>query len=527
MKKIAKLLLCSILSFSMAMTSVVFASAEETQGLDVEKHTKQEIYNYIQQKNINLDFETQYSEESSTTQPYAPGKLTDETLNSALDTLNLMRYIAGLSEVKLSDKYNEYAQAGALVLAVNGTLSHQPSKPEGMSEELYSKGYTGCSKGNIAYSTYQDLNRVIVQGWMVDSSTSNRETVGHRRWILNPTMQATGFGQVGIYQTMYAHDYSTLSTDTVAWPAQMTPIEYYDKDSPWSLTIGKYISNPSDVTVKLICKNTGEEWNFSSDSSIDGYLYVNNDYYGEPGCIIFKPLGFSFTDGKVYNVTATGSFGTVSYDVEFFRLSYMSQTQKNIIFDADNGTANVVKTVNADEQLNYTPETPTKEGYTFVGWYKDTDDITTEYKSGDTYSQDTTYKAKWAHVDMLGAQGKVVVDDKSGIRFGTKIYDDGDEIIEKGTIIIPVSLIPEGESLTLDTPQIAKSVGKVNYEVNKEENYVTYLGTLVGIEKSQFDRPITASSYVIYKDKAGNQYKVYSPYKKGSTTVNTLLNSSN
>ena len=105
MKKISKLLLCSALSFSMTLTSVVFASAEETQGLDVEKHTKQEIYNYVQQKNMNLDFDTQYSEQPSTTQPYAPGKLTDETLNSALDTLNLMRYIAGISDVKLSNRF--------------------------------------------------------------------------------------------------------------------------------------------------------------------------------------------------------------------------------------------------------------------------------------------------------------------------------------------------------------------------------------------------------------------------------------
>ena len=525
MKKIIKLLISSILCFSMVMTSVVFVSAEEVQGLDVEKHTKQEIYNYIQQKNINLNLKSEYSEQPSTTQPYAPGKLNDETLNSALDTLNLMRYIAGLSEVKLSDKYNEYSQAGALVSAVNGKLSHYPDQPEGMSDELYNKGYTGCNKGNIAYSTYQDLNRVIVEGWMVDKSTSNRQTVGHRRWILNPTMQATGFGQVGIYQTMYAHDYSTLSTDKVAWPAQMTPIEYYDKDTPWSLTIGESISNPSDVTVKLTCKNTGEEWNFSSSDSAYGYLYVNNDRYGEEGCIIFKPYGFPLLDGSVYNVTATGSFGTVSYDVEFFRLSYMSQTPITVTFDADNGTANVVKTVGSDEQLDYTPETPTKEGYTFVGWYRDTDNITTEYKSGAKYVQDTTYKAKWAHVEMLGAQVKTIVDDKSGIRFGTKIYNDGDDIVEKGTIILPARLLPEGESLTLDTPQIAQSVGKVNYEVNEAENYVTYLGTLVNVERDKFDEPITASAYVIYKDKTGNEYIVYSPYKKGSTTINTLLNS--
>ena len=207
---------------------------------------------------------------------------------------------------------------------------------------------------------------------------------------------------------------------------------------------------------------------------------------------------------------------------------------RTITFDADNGTENIVKTVGKDEQLDYTPETPTKAGYTFVGWYKDTDDTTTEYKSGAAYTEDVTYTAKWAHVDMLGAQVRAVVstssvakaaDKESGIRFGTKIYNDGDEIVEKGTIILPARLLPDGESLTLDTPKIARSVAKVNYEVNESENYITYLGTLVGIPSAQFDTEITASAYVIYKDKAGNKYTVYSPYKNGSTTVNRLLNS--
>ena len=212
---------------------------------------------------------------------------------------------------------------------------------------------------------------------------------------------------------------------------------------------------------------------------------------------------------------------------------------RTITFDADNGTENIVKTVGKDEQLDYTPEDPTKDGYTFVGWFKDTDDTTTKYKSGAAYTEDVTYTAKWAHVDMLGAQvravvstssvskakAKAAVDQESGIRFGTKIYNDGDEIVEKGTIIIPARLVPDGESLTLDTPKIARSVAKVNYEVNESENYITYLGTLVGIPSAQFDTEITASAYVIYKDKAGNKYTVYSPYKNGSTTVNTLLNS--
>ena len=63
----------------------------------------------------------------------------------------------------------------------------------------------------------------------------------------------------------------------------------------------------------------------------------------------------------------------------------------------------------------------------------------------------------------------------------------------------------------------------VDFDINKEENYITYLGTLVGIPRSQFGLEITASAYIIYKDKTGNEYTVYSPYKKGSTTINKLL----
>ena len=124
---------------------------------------------------------------------------------------------------------------------------------------------------------------------------------------------------------------------------------------------------------------------------------------------------------------------------------------------------------------------------------------------------------------MLGAQAKTVINDKSGIRFGTKIYNDGDEVIEKGTLIIPVNLLKENETLTLDTNNVAKSVGKVNYEVNKEENSITYLGTVVNIPKDKFDTQITASAYVKYKDKSGNEYTVYAPYLNTSISVNQLI----
>ena len=191
-------------------------------------------------------------------------------------------------------------------------------------------------------------------------------------------------------------------------------------------------------------------------------------------------------------------------------------------FNSNNGEGIIEENVLKGTALDYIPETPIKKGYTFVGWYKDINDTTTEYKNNTTYTDDITYTAKWAHVEMLGAQGKTIVNDKSGIRFGTKIYNDGDEIVEKGTLIIPVRVLGN-QKLTLQNKNAAKSVANTLYDQNKEENYITYLGTLVGIPRSQFGLEITASAYIIYKDKAGNKYTVYSPYKNGSTNINQLL----
>ena len=234
-----------------------------------------------------------------------------------------------------------------------------------------------------------------------------------------------------------------------------------------------------------------------------------------------KFVGFD-SSKKGYIMVEVNYEGKTCY-IAFNIASDAPENEVKITFDADNGSNNVVKKVEKDQTLNYTPEVPTKDGYTFVGWYKDTDDITTKYESGAAYTENTTYKAKYAHVSMLGAQGKSVVNGNSGIRFGTKLYNDGDEIVEKGTLILPANLLGEGEALTLENTKAAKSVAKVNYETNEDKNYIVYLGTIVGISESQFDRQMTASSYVTYKDKAGNEYTVYAPYQKGSTSVNQLL----
>ena len=171
-----------------------------------------------------LDVSDSYSVTPSVKDPYKAGYLKDECLENALNLLNFIRYVAGLpADVTLNEVYTEKTQAGALLNRVNGKLDHFPTKPEGFPADLYETGKEGCGKSNIA-AGYGNLAKSLLNGWMYDGDASNISTMGHRRWVLNPAMTQTGFGAVGSYSAMYAHDSKGSSiTDYIAWPARNRP----------------------------------------------------------------------------------------------------------------------------------------------------------------------------------------------------------------------------------------------------------------------------------------------------------------
>ena len=302
------------------------ASADENQtadiaassGLGVAIHTPAQIKTYIENSGSLLTDEVQYKTAYSDKTPYDPGSLTDETLNSALTTLNIVRYIAGLNyNVTLDSSYNEQSQAAALINQINGILSHSPTRPDGMSDSLYSLANTGCRHTNLAVGS-ANLNTCIVNSWMNDSSASNISHVGHRSWCLNPKMGKTGFGAAGDYMAMYSMDSSNSSTiKNIAWPAQNMPVEYFSSDRAWSLFTGQSETS-SSVKVTLERKSDGKKWTFSESSS-DGYFNVSD--YIHNGTIVFRPSDIDgYNDGDVFTVNVTGVKTPVTYTVTFFSI---------------------------------------------------------------------------------------------------------------------------------------------------------------------------------------------------------------
>lgn len=145
-KKLAVLFLtCSVMfTEAFACGQRMFVSAKpksrasaktsgQAQGVNVTYHSKDDIIKYIKANGAEVTDPLEFSQNPVTVSPYDPGKLSDQTQQSALNMLKQMRYIAGISDqVELSDDLGGYAQAAAFLNYVNGKLSHNPTKPSDM-----------------------------------------------------------------------------------------------------------------------------------------------------------------------------------------------------------------------------------------------------------------------------------------------------------------------------------------------------------------------------------------------------------
>ncbi|MCM1227428.1 MAG: CAP domain-containing protein [Clostridium sp.] len=364
MKNILKKIAAAATSTAVLAVSVPFNSYEyayAAEGVNVNYRTAEEIAEYIKSHPFDFESSEYITEPNYQTAPYSPGKLSDDTLQKALNALNVMRFIAGIDEVELDDNYNECAQAGALVNAANNDLDHKPAQPEGMPDELYQLGYTGTSSSNIGMGHFS-LCDDVVHGWMADESDSNMSALGHRRWCLNPSMKKTGFGNVKNYYCMYAFDNAFGSTEYsgVCWPAQVTPVEYFadpgywsnSNSYPWSYSVGKAVKDPDSVEVTLTDLNSGEVQTFSKATSTKThYFNVDNANYGKPGCIIFCDRSMTYSAGDKYEVVITESGSEIAdYTVSFVNISEYLEEQPQIT------VADLVELYNYILGRDYAPE---------------------------------------------------------------------------------------------------------------------------------------------------------------------------
>ena len=248
-----------------------------TVGLGVATRTQSQIRSYLKSSGVSINADSTYRRTPNTTSgSYEPGELSTATLQNMLGVVNLIRYIAGLGyNVTLDSSYSEMAQASAFLNYLNGGISHDPPRPDGVSDALYTLGCKGAKQSNLSKNS-EGYGNALIHGQMADiSSAFNLSCVGHRRWIINPPMGKAGFGKVGIFYTIHCHDTSRSASETrVAWPAQNMPIEFFKDNYPWSISTGS-VEDISKVKVTLTRTSDNATWTFANGSSGDNHFTMN------------------------------------------------------------------------------------------------------------------------------------------------------------------------------------------------------------------------------------------------------------
>ncbi len=238
-----------------------------------------------------------------------PGTTSTAYQSSVLQRVNWYRQMAGLPDVAYNAANHAAAQAGALISAAQGSLSHTPAA----SAKCYSAlGYTGTSSSNLA------LGGVGVRAidMYIDDYGANNTFVGHRRWILSPELRGVATGDIPASSgpaTWNANALFVFDTGTavstrdgaMAWPppGYVPDKVVYDR---WSyVRLGANFAN-AQVAV------TGP--NGAITTTIDSRA----DFMG-PGIVFVPDIAPSRSTDTTYTVTITGVTGapssTITYNV--------------------------------------------------------------------------------------------------------------------------------------------------------------------------------------------------------------------
>lgn len=233
--------------------------------------------------------------------PCDPGEVSEASLANALRRTNLYRWLSGLGRVEENPTRRGQQQACAVVQHSMGGLDHHPPQSTACWTQ---EGYNGASSSNLAYAG-GGLAR------SVDLYVGDRgvASLGHRRWVLNPSMVDTTFGYKPPFSCMYSFSRGqNTPQDVQAYP----PPGYQPAQTApglWSFRMDSMNFVSDATTVELNIDDGG--W-----TTVDSWV-VGGGYGAGPVLAWDNPSG-AWSAGKVVQVRLTNSGGdTYVYTVAF------------------------------------------------------------------------------------------------------------------------------------------------------------------------------------------------------------------
>lgn len=142
--------------------------------------------------------------------PCDHGSVPNAAQQNGILRTNLYRWLVGLGPVGLDAARRPQQQACAAVLVGLGGLSHQPPA----NAPCYTpEGAAGAGSSNLAGGARLADTVDLYVGDV------NVASLGHRRWVLNPSAQVTTFGHKGRFGCMFSFSQGgPVEVDFVSWP---------------------------------------------------------------------------------------------------------------------------------------------------------------------------------------------------------------------------------------------------------------------------------------------------------------------
>jgi hypothetical protein len=225
---------------------------------------------------------------------------------NALKMVNLYRFLAELPEVASDSARDRQAQQCALMMNANFQLSHTPPTTWSC---YRTEGAQAAAMSNLASAPGVEA----VDFYIVDAEDT--AALGHRRWILSPSLGPVGLGSTHDYSCLWVGGGSGTSTRPwVAWPPPGPfPFEAFFpggnagsvNSAGWSIQ-----SDTIDFSGAVVSVSEG-----GSSLPVTPPSQLSRDF-GSAFAIAFTPLGWSPLPGHRYDVRVTGVSPEISYSVE-------------------------------------------------------------------------------------------------------------------------------------------------------------------------------------------------------------------
>lgn len=244
-----------------------------------------------------------------------PGTQSADSLAKGASAINFFRGLAGLDSITLTSSQNSMAQAAALMMEANRTLSHSPTAGWTCYTE---QGRAGAASSNLHYSDPQiETVSQPVLAYMTEQNSGSTE-VGHRRWLLNPETTTMGFGTTKMANAINVIGGGTSSTranpEFIAFPNAGYFPQQLEPSGLWSLSSDQGIDF-TNAKVKVTNAN-GTDMAAVVKPSSPGYG-PNSLVFAVPALAFSQNGGESNYTVAVTGMVKTGQLRNHTYTVKF------------------------------------------------------------------------------------------------------------------------------------------------------------------------------------------------------------------